>query len=65
MNTKVKTGFFCCRNNGTPKNPPKRGSIEYAAKHGIPGYEYDPLDRCYRQPPKLKNLSDRLIGPGE
>ena len=65
MPAKVKTGFFCCRNNGSPKNKPKAGSVRYAAKHGLPGHEYDTHDRCYRQPPKLKSLSDRLIGPGE
>jgi len=58
---KVKTGFFCSRNNGIPSNPPKGGSIKYAAKHGRLGHEYKTNDRCYCQPPKLKEIQDRLL----
>jgi len=54
MSNKVTKGFFCCRNNGQRNkgNPIKRGSLEYAAKHGLPDFRYPKNDPKYRVPVK-------------
>jgi len=54
VSAKRTTGFFCCRNNGQRNKGTKisRGSLEYAAKHGLPDFRYPKDDPKYQAPPK-------------
>lgn len=65
VSPEVKTGFFCCRNNGTRRNPIKAGTVKYHNTVGLPDYRYDPSDHMYRRPPKLIALTNEVLNAND